>query len=254
MSVEVRAASTGEHRVALEHPVLGWADHGDLMQVVHHRDRAEPRRLGGGGDIDDLVEDRFGSDAGVIEVGQMEIKSDGCAHTQDLTHRERPTPRPTPRSVTGGHRSESVNAADARQRFAAVRVARLATVSPAGHPHLVPITFALLGEDMLVSAVDHKPKRTTALQRLANLAARPEVCVLADHYSEDWVQLWWARADGRARVLGRGEEEATRAAALHALIARYDQYREAPPHGAVIVVAVERWSGWSAARMGEEGR
>jgi PPOX class probable F420-dependent enzyme len=159
-----------------------------------------------------------------------------------------------PRSVAGGQRSESVNAAAAREHFANVQVARLATVSPAGHPHLVPITFALLGGDMLVTAVDHKPKRTTALQRLANLAARPDVCVLADHYSENWVQLWWARADGRARVLEPGEEETTRAAALRALIARYDQYRERPPHGAVIVIAVARWSGWSAASTDEDPR
>ena len=105
-----------------------------------------------------------------------------------------------------------------------------------------------------MTAVDHKPKRTTALQRLANLAARPDVCVLADHYSENWDELWWARADGRARVLEPGEEETTRAAALGALTARYEQYRERPLHGAVIVVAVARWSGWSAASAGEDRR
>jgi PPOX class probable F420-dependent enzyme len=147
-----------------------------------------------------------------------------------------------------------VNAASARERFGAVPVAHLATVSQAGQPHVVPITFALLGDDSLVTAVDHKPKRTTALQRLANLAAQPQVCVLADHYSEDWEQLWWARADGRGRILKPGEEDTTRAAALDALIARYEQYRARPPHGAVILVAVTRWSGWSAAGTGEGRR
>jgi PPOX class probable F420-dependent enzyme len=138
-----------------------------------------------------------------------------------------------------------VNAAAARERFATVPVARLATVAPDGHPHLVPITFALLDDDTLVSAVDHKPKRTAALQRLANVAANSTVCVLADHYSENWDELWWVRADGRARVLEPGQDEAARAPALRALGDRYEQYRERPPDGAVILITVARWSGWS---------
>src|SRR5262249_12517357 len=52
--------------------------------------------------------------------------------------------------------------AEARRRFAAARVARLATVAADGRPHLVPVTFAVRG-DVLVTAVDHKPKRTTRL-------------------------------------------------------------------------------------------
>ena len=55
----------------------------------------------------------------------------------------------------------------ARDRFATARVARLATTGPDG-PHIVPIVFALAG-DTLFHAVDQKPKRTTALKRLANL-------------------------------------------------------------------------------------
>ena len=71
----------------------------------------------------------------------------------------------------------------ARERFAAARVARLAT---AGHdgPHIVPIVFAVAG-DVVYHAVDHKPKRTTALKRLANLEADPRAALLADAYDED---------------------------------------------------------------------
>ncbi len=134
----------------------------------------------------------------------------------------------------------------ARGRFAHARVAHLATVSADGLPHLVPITFALLGSDRVVTAVDHKPKRTTALRRLANIAANPAVAVLVDHYEEEWEQLWWARADGRARVLDPEREAEERAAALEALVARYPQYRERVPAGPVIVIDVSRWSGWSA--------
>jgi PPOX class probable F420-dependent enzyme len=129
---------------------------------------------------------------------------------------------------------------EARRRFAAVRVARLATADAAGRPHVVPIVFALDG-DHIYSAVDAKPKRTTALRRLANVRENPAVAVLVDHYDDDWDRLWWVRADGRGRVLDAGADEARHAVAL--LAARYPQQRAA---GAVLAVDVERWSGWSA--------
>jgi PPOX class probable F420-dependent enzyme len=138
-----------------------------------------------------------------------------------------------------------VTPAAARERFVAARVARLATVDPAGRPHLVPVVFALDG-DTVYSAVDAKPKRTTRLRRLANAAANPHVALLADHYDDaDWTALWWVRADGTARVLDPGMDEALRA--LDLLAGRYGQYRSARPAGPVLAVDVERWSGWSAA-------
>src|SRR5690348_8190323 len=91
-------------------------------------------------------------------------------------------------------------AEEARRRFAGQRVARLATADPAGRPHLVPVVFAVLGPT-IYTAVDAKPKRHTALRRLANVAANPRVALLADHYEDDWDALWWVRADGTARVL-----------------------------------------------------
>jgi PPOX class probable F420-dependent enzyme len=141
-----------------------------------------------------------------------------------------------------------VKPSQARSRFAAARVARLATVGVQGAPHLVPISFAVLGEDRIVTAVDHKPKRTTALRRLANIEANPSVALLADHYEEDWSGLWWARADGIARVLAAPEDEPdTWAEAIAALVGRYQQYRDRPPAGPVILIDVHRWSGWSGA-------
>ena len=132
----------------------------------------------------------------------------------------------------------------ARERFAAERVARLATADAEGRPHLVPMVFVLAGET-IYSAVDAKPKRTDRLRRLANAAANPHVALLADHYDDaDWTALWWVRADGVARVLAPEDEEAVRA--VDRLVARYAQYREARPHGPVLAVDVERWSGWSA--------
>jgi PPOX class probable F420-dependent enzyme len=143
---------------------------------------------------------------------------------------------------------------EARRRFAGSRVARLATVGTDGAPHLVPIVFALEG-DRIWSAVDHKPKRTTALRRLANVAANPRVAVLADHYDDDdWDTLWWVRADGEARVLRTDDPDAERdrARAVAALIDRYPIYRRQRPAGPAIAIDVLRWTGWSA--RDREGR
>jgi PPOX class probable F420-dependent enzyme len=134
-----------------------------------------------------------------------------------------------------------VTAAEARARFAAARVARLATADAAGRPHLVPLVFALAGET-IYSAVDAKPKRTTRLRRLANVAANPHVALLADHYADDWDALWWVRADGRGRILDPAEPEARRAVAL--LRERYAPYVARPPTGPVLAVDVTRWTGW----------
>ncbi len=136
-----------------------------------------------------------------------------------------------------------MNAAEAARRFASARVARLATADASGRPHLVPIVFAV-ADQTIYSAVDAKPKRTTALRRLANVSANPAVAVLVDHYEDDWDNLWWVRADGTGRVLTPGEPEAAGAVAL--LAARYPQHRSSPPTGPVLAVDVIRWSGWAA--------
>jgi PPOX class probable F420-dependent enzyme len=131
----------------------------------------------------------------------------------------------------------------ARALFAKARVARLASVGEDGAPHVVPIVFALDG-DLLYSAVDHKPKRTRRLRRLANIAANPRLSLLADHYEEDWTRLWWARADGVGRIVEAGVEFER---AVGALVERYEQYAGQPPAGPAIVVEIGHWSGWSAA-------
>ncbi len=130
---------------------------------------------------------------------------------------------------------------EARERFAAARVARLATADRKGRPHLVPVVFAVHGETVY-SAVDAKPKHTTRLRRLANVAENPAVSLLVDHYEDDWEALWWVRADGYGRVLVANEAEASRAIAQ--LRGRYPQQRVT---GAVLAVDVQRWTGWVAA-------
>lgn len=125
----------------------------------------------------------------------------------------------------------------AQQRFGQARIARLATVSGDGSPHIVPMVFGMDGT-RLISAVDHKPKSTKALRRLDNIAVNPFVSVLVDEYDDDWTQLWWARADGWAHVYDSYD--------LTPLVERYEQYRTQPPSGPVIVIEVDHWSAWSA--------
>ncbi|MFI9628387.1 TIGR03668 family PPOX class F420-dependent oxidoreductase [Streptomyces sp. NPDC052042] len=140
----------------------------------------------------------------------------------------------------------ALTSVEARELFAGALVARLATVDTAARPHLVPVVFALDG-DAVVLAVDHKPKRTTRLKRLVNIEANPSVCLLADHYEDDWDRLWWVRADGEARVLPPPDRSAEADRSIGPLVAKYPPYADRPPEGPVVVVTVRRWSGWRAA-------
>lgn len=128
---------------------------------------------------------------------------------------------------------------EALVRLGAARVARLATVDAAGRPHLVPVTFALHGE-LIVTAVDHKPKTTIRLRRLRNIAETGVVTLLADEYDDqDWSRLWWVRADGTARVTEPEPDLIDR------LRTKYPQYRERPPTGPLIRIEITRLTGWS---------
>jgi PPOX class probable F420-dependent enzyme len=128
-----------------------------------------------------------------------------------------------------------------RARVAAWPVARLATMGPEGRPHLVPCCFALEG-DVVYSAVDSKPKRSERLRRLEHVRVNPAVCLLVDHYEDDWSALWWVRLDGRGRLVEEGPE---RSRALELLCAKYAQYRQNPPDGAVLAIDITGWRSWS---------
>lgn len=136
-----------------------------------------------------------------------------------------------------------LSAEHARQRFAESPVAVLGTSDAEGTPHLVPVTYLVSGEKVFI-AIDGKPKRSQNLKRLRNIAARPRVTLLAQRYDEDWTRLWWARADGTARVV---EPDEVPFGVLGGLAERYPWYRANPPEGPVIEVTVLEWSGWAFA-------
>lgn len=135
-----------------------------------------------------------------------------------------------------------MKSSEAFERLSSARVGYLATTGVDGRPHVVPFVFAIV-EGRIVSAVDYKPKRSADLRRLRNIAANPAVSVLVDQYEEDWDRLWWVRADGRGRIISEGSEYRD---ALAALVAKYHHYKDTPPAGPVIVVDIERVTGWTA--------
>jgi PPOX class probable F420-dependent enzyme len=128
--------------------------------------------------------------------------------------------------------------------MAGERTGHLGTVRPDGGPHLVVVTFAVSNGN-IVTAIDHKPKRTERLQRLLNIEANPAVTFLVDHYEDDWTRLWWVRVDGTASIHHSGD---TWDDAIDALVARYDQYRLQPPEGPVISIRPEQVTSWSSSR------
>ena len=129
-------------------------------------------------------------------------------------------------------------------------VARLATLAPDGRPHLVPVVFAR-HDGHLWSPVDAKPKGSHELARVRNVRARPQVCLLLDHYDAAWRHLWWLRVDGRAAVVEGLDPnaDAELGPVAAALRAKYPQYAEVPLfRGTPLVmrVAVERVRSWCA--------
>lgn len=128
-----------------------------------------------------------------------------------------------------------------REHLVGARVAHLATAGLDLQPHLVPVTYAVEGDEIVIG-IDQKPKTTYNLRRLRNIAENPRVAILCDHYDDDWTQLWWVRADGSADIVTEGDAWS---AAIEQLTAKYEQYQSDPPRGPVIRIHVDALSGWS---------
>lgn len=128
----------------------------------------------------------------------------------------------------------------------AQRVARLATVDPEGHPHVVPVCYAFDGSQFY-TPLDEKPKRVPyrALQRVRNIEVHPDVALLIDRYEEDWTRLGYLLVRGRARLLEPGDWGHRQTLAL--LRSRYQQYLEmALEERPVIAIAPYAITSWRA--------
>lgn len=136
------------------------------------------------------------------------------------------------------------------------RVAHLATADGDGVPHVVPVCF-ILDEDRIFIAIDEKPKKARGkiLKRLANIAANPNVALVADHYHDgDWSRLGWVMIRGPAAVLNGGPDSRDQARAQGLLQARYPQLAAMTLAGLpVIAIRIARVASWGNLTDGESG-
>jgi PPOX class probable F420-dependent enzyme len=109
-----------------------------------------------------------------------------------------------------------------RSKLESARVARLATVSPKGAPHLIPVCFVFDGL-VFYSGIDRKPKRTGPhqLARITNIETTPEVALLVDEYDDDWERLWYVLVRGTGALVTEVTEHNLAVARLKA---KYPQY------------------------------
>ena len=133
---------------------------------------------------------------------------------------------------------------EARRRFAAGPVARLATADAAGRPHLVPVVFAVV-RDTVYSAVDDKPKRVPGrrLARVRHLRRRPEAALTVDRYDDDWSKLAWVQVLGAVRII---DDPSERPGAIAALRAKYEAYGHRSPDGPLLELTPTRALHWRA--------
>lgn len=131
-----------------------------------------------------------------------------------------------------------------------VPVARLATSTPDGTPHLVPVVFALgarrpaeaTGADVIYTAVDAKRKRRSgcAGSPISSTIHGPACSSTAMPMIGP---SCGGSADGVAAIHRDGE---VMRAAYRLLRAKYAQYQSVPLNGPVIAIAVQRWASWHA--------
>lgn len=127
-----------------------------------------------------------------------------------------------------------------RARLGASGHGVLGTVHPERGVDMVPVVFAVHGDAIVIPIDTVKAKLGARLQRLVNLTADARCGLLVDRYDDDWAQLWWVRAHGRA------SETAPDDAALQSLGDAFPAYRTAGAVTSTIVLRIERLTGWSA--------
>ena len=136
-----------------------------------------------------------------------------------------------------------------REFINAHRVARLATADAVGRPAVIPICYVFEGI-YFYSAIDQKPKRVAPmeLRRIRNIRVNPNVALVIDDYSENWSELAYVLVHGVAEILEPHNSALhEQAAAITALLLKYDQYRSMPiDQNPVIKIVPTRVRVWSA--------
>ncbi len=122
-----------------------------------------------------------------------------------------------------------------------VRRGVMSTVDPDGHPHSIPVVFAVVGNE-IVSPIDHKPKTGVVMRRVRNLERDDRITLLLDEWDEDWTRLAWLMVRGHASVDADPADDL-----LRTLNGRYPQYAPDERHDALIRIRPTRllWWSWS---------
>jgi PPOX class probable F420-dependent enzyme len=127
----------------------------------------------------------------------------------------------------------------------------LATVDPRGRPHVVPVCFILFDNRVFIS-LDEKPKTVGPhrLQRVRNLESHPDVALVVDEYSDDWLQLSYVHVRGIAQLIEA--VDTVHSAAVRLLRDKYPWYRsmdiDRRPLIQIDIVAATSWS-WAGDRF-----
>ena len=131
---------------------------------------------------------------------------------------------------------------DARARLERADHGVLSTLHPDRGIDSVPVCFVVDGELVAIPIDTIKPKRSTHLGRLRNLASDPRATLLVEHWDfDDWSKLWWVRAS-----LVLTEVDAGSAADLtRRLAAKHPQYADGGIES-VIPLRIVDLAGWSA--------
>ena len=131
---------------------------------------------------------------------------------------------------------------DCRKRMDSSMFGVLGTVDPDRGTHLVPVVFAVSGDELVVPIDAVKPKETRQLRRISNLRLDARASLVVDQRSDDWTELWWVRAD-----LGFLGTEDYADGWPSRLANRYPQYRETGTVGSLLLFTIRSLSGWAAA-------
>ena len=128
------------------------------------------------------------------------------------------------------------------------RVARLATADGDGRPSVVPVCYALEGQNVY-SAIDEKPKSVAPrrLKRVRNIETNPHVSLVIDDYSEDWSKLAFVVVSGWAKIISPLGEAVEHARAVELLRDKYPQYHAmAIDDGLIVKITITRIKRWGA--------
>ena len=138
---------------------------------------------------------------------------------------------------------------DALHWLSSQKVAYLATTDVHAQPHLVPVVFVRMDDDIFI-CIDEKPKKHRFLKRLANIKANPKISLLVDNYDDNWQELRWVRVDGTAILLENTDESrAVFESVISTLRDKYPQYQTMDlSRGPLIRITINAIASWQAYR------